>query len=135
VLSTALHNKANAKLLHLASLAGTGDRPRGAELCAALEEIAHIAGAALAIRTEVLDETDVVSCWELACSELMGAQVLVYCGERATAVELLALGLQRVQSLGPDGRDLGAKAQQLVEAMDRLAPEEMAVAREIDLLP
>jgi len=134
VLSTALHNAANAKLLHLTSLTGNDDRPRGDELRAILEDIAHLAGKSLAIRMEVVDETDVVSCWELASSELMGAQVLVYCGERATAVELLALGLQRVQSLGPDGRDLGAKAHQLVEAMDRLAPEEMNVAREVGLL-
>jgi hypothetical protein len=131
VLATALHNKANAMLLRLAA---RRDETAPGELAASMETVARSAGQAIAIRLDLLVESDVVSCWALACSELLGAQVLLYGGETTAAVRLLALGLGHVRALGPDGRQLGVKAAELARTMNELVPDEMAAAREAGLL-
>jgi hypothetical protein len=129
-LGGALHNKANAMLL---AVAGGGAGRGGAALRTAMQGIAGLASDAIGIRTELLVESDPLSGWELACSQLLGAQVLMYCGDHPAAVELLCLAVGRIRSLGPHTGGLEAKARQLARTMAGVAPGEMEAARSAGL--
>jgi hypothetical protein len=124
-LGTVLHNKATA-MVNALMASVMSDTPPAVSPAA----INSVAAQAVALRTELLDPGDRLTSWELANSLLLRSQITMLDPRQGqAAVDALADAWPLIETLGPAGADLRARAVPIGQVLADMQPEAVRRAR------